>query len=170
MVVLISCYLHTMNLVVHFGGIMKKYKFSFCMWGLALFLLIMIPNIIWFAIPAPNDVLRQESVTPLIDIIASICQTIMIAAICLLVRKDVPRITIRSKWLWICTAAIMIYFICWVVYYSGVTEKYILLSLSVFPCVSFITYEIDRKNWIALIPTLVFTVLHSIYSLLNFVV
>ena len=149
---------------------MKKYKFSFDAWGLALFLLIMVPNVIWAAIPAPNDILRQESVTPLIDIIASICQVIMIAALCLLIRKDMPRITMRSKWLWICTTSIIIYFICWVLYYSGVTEKHILLSLSIFPWISLITYEIDRKNWIALIPTLVFTVLHIIYALLNFVV
>lgn len=149
---------------------MKKYQFGFDVWGLALFLLIMIPNFIWFSVPSPNDVLRQESVTPLFDMIASICQAIMIAAICLLIRKDVGKIAMRNKWLWICMAAIIIYFICWVEYYLGVTEKFILLSLSVLPCIAFITYEIDRKNWIALIPTLIFTVLHIIYSLLNFVV
>lgn len=149
---------------------MKKYKFGFDAWGLALFLLIMIPNFIWFAIPAPNDVLRQESVTSLIDAVASICQVIVIAALCLLIRKDMPRVSIYSKWLWICTAAIIIYFICWVLYYAGFTEKYILLSLSIFPCLSLIAYEIDRNNWLALIPTLIFTVLHIIYALFNFVV
>lgn len=37
---------------------MKKYNFSFDVWGLAVFLIIMMPNCIWFAVPAPNDVLR----------------------------------------------------------------------------------------------------------------
>ena len=53
---------------------MKKYQFGFGVWGLALFLLIMVPNFIWFAIPAPDDVLRHESVTPFIDTLASIFQ------------------------------------------------------------------------------------------------
>ncbi|MFT3984731.1 MAG: hypothetical protein QM697_12555 [Lachnospiraceae bacterium] len=149
---------------------MKKYQFGFNVWGLALFLLIMIPNFIWFSVPAPHDVLRQESVTPFIDRVASICQVVMIAAICLLRRKDVRKFTIRSKWLWICMAAVIIYFICWAGYYLGVAEEFALLSLGVLPCIAFIAYEIDRKNWIALIPTLVFTVLHVIYSLLNFVI
>lgn len=45
----------------------NKYKIGFDIFGLILFLLIMIPNIIWFSIPAPNDILRNESITPVID-------------------------------------------------------------------------------------------------------
>ena len=39
---------------------LKNYKLSFEIWGLLLFLIVMIPNFIWFAIPAPNDILRAE--------------------------------------------------------------------------------------------------------------
>ena len=46
---------------------LKKYKLSFDIWGLLLFLIIMIPNFIWFLYPAPNDVLRADSVTGGID-------------------------------------------------------------------------------------------------------
>ncbi len=41
---------------------LKNYKLSFEIWGLLLFLIVMIPNFIWFAIPAPNDILRAESI------------------------------------------------------------------------------------------------------------
>lgn len=37
----------------------------------------MIPNIIWFSIPAPNDILRTESVTEIPDTIVSISQKII---------------------------------------------------------------------------------------------
>ena len=50
--------------------VLKEYKFGFNIYGLLLFLIIMIPNFIWFAIPAPNDVLRTESVTEVIDTMA----------------------------------------------------------------------------------------------------
>ena len=48
---------------------LKEYKFGFNIYGLLLFLIIMIPNFIWFAVPAPDDVLRVESVTEMIDTI-----------------------------------------------------------------------------------------------------
>lgn len=63
---------------------LQKYKLSFDMWGLLLFLIIMIPNFIWFAIPAPNDILRGKSITETIDTVASVCQIFMIAALCIL--------------------------------------------------------------------------------------
>ena len=47
--------------------IREKYRFGFEFWGLLLFLIIMIPNFIWFAVPVVNDVLRVESVTPVAD-------------------------------------------------------------------------------------------------------
>ncbi len=61
---------------------LKKYKLSFDIWGLLLFLIVMIPNFIWFAVPAPNDILRADSITGTIDTAASVCQVLMVAALC----------------------------------------------------------------------------------------
>ena len=63
----------------------SHYRFGFDIWGLLLFLLVMLPNFIWFAGPAPNDVLRTESVTPVVDLIASVCQVLTVACLCFLV-------------------------------------------------------------------------------------
>lgn len=62
----------------------KKYKLGFEIWGALLFLIIMIPNFIWFAVPAPNDVLRVDSVTKVLDTVASVCQVLMIVLLCVL--------------------------------------------------------------------------------------
>ena len=37
---------------------LRQYKFGFEINGLVLFLVIMVPNFIWFFVPAPNDILR----------------------------------------------------------------------------------------------------------------
>ena len=66
---------------------LKNYKLGFDIWGLLLFLIIMIPNFIWFVVPAPNDVLRTDSVTEQIDSIASICQVLMVIALCIFVNR-----------------------------------------------------------------------------------
>ena len=53
---------------------LNQYRFGFDPWGLLLFLLVMLPNFIWFAVPAPNDILRADSVTPVVDAIGSVFQ------------------------------------------------------------------------------------------------
>ena len=48
---------------------------------------MMLPNFIWFAVPAVNDVLREKSVTPFVDMIASVFQVVMIVALCIIINK-----------------------------------------------------------------------------------
>ena len=72
----------------------KKYRFGFDIWGLALFLIIMIPNFIWFAVPAPNDILRTNSITEIPDRIASVCQVLMVIALCVLINEERNKLSI----------------------------------------------------------------------------
>ncbi len=67
--------------------LLKPYRFGFDIWGLFLFLLVMLPNFIWFGIPVPNDVLRTESMTPITDTIASVCQVLMLACLCFVINE-----------------------------------------------------------------------------------
>ncbi len=73
---------------------LKKYKLSFEICGVLLFLIVMIPNFIWFAIPAPNDILRAKSITETVDTVASVCQILMIAAICIFRNKESKKLCI----------------------------------------------------------------------------
>ena len=66
----------------------RNYKIGFDIGGLALFLVIMLPNFVWFAVPTANDVFRNQSVTPLVNMIASFFQVVMIAALCIIINKN----------------------------------------------------------------------------------
>ena len=99
----------------------KKYKFGFDYLGLLLFLVIMIPNFIWFAVPAPNDVLRSDSVTPIVDGIGSICQVAFVAAICILKRKDI-QIVRFSKLVISALVLAAVYYVGWILYYCGLVN------------------------------------------------
>ena len=140
---------------------MKIEKIRFNIYGLLLFLIIMIPNIIWFIVPAKNDILRAESVTPLIDNIASIFQALMILCLCF-TKKQENKYGLSSI---VCVA---LYFICWTLYYCSIVNVAIILAMCVFPCLAFIFYEIKIRNWLALVPTLIFSLLHLAYGILNF--
>ena len=147
----------------------KKYKLRFDIWGALLFLIIMIPNFIWFAVPAPNDILRQESITPIVDTIGSVCQIIFVAALCIVINKE--RGSIRISPLLISSAVcIGLYFLGWVLYYNGIVNPMVIIYLTLPPCVAFILFALDRKNFIALIPAACFTICHLIYGIVNFII
>ena len=42
----------------------------------------MLPNLLWFAVPAPDDKLRTDSITGSIDAAGSVLQAAMIFALC----------------------------------------------------------------------------------------
>ena len=146
----------------------KKYRAGFDIWGLLLFLLVMIPNFIWFVFPAPNDVLRADSVTPIIDVIGSVAQAAFIAAMCLLKRKDAENIRF-SKLIIVSLAMVIVYFAGWILYYNGIADPLVIVLLTIPPCVAFVVYTIDRKNMIAAALAGIFTVCHIIYGFVNFI-
>lgn len=147
----------------------KKYKIGLDIWGLMIFLIIMIPNFIWFTVPAPNDILRTESITKVVDTIASICQVLMVIALCIFIRPERRK---RSITYLIITTIVccLLYFICWIFYYNGVTNAIIILGLTVLPCLAFLFFAIDRKNMIAIVPISIFMICHLIYGIVNYII
>ena len=147
---------------------LQNYCFGFDFWGLLLFLLVMLPNFIWFAVPAPNDVLRAESVTPVVDAIASVCQVLTVACLCFLINE--ARGKLRFSPLVIAAViCVAIYYLGWALYYSGIANTWVILLLTLPPCLAFILFAIDRKNLPAMLFASVFAVGHLIFALVNFV-
>lgn len=112
---------------------LKKYKLSFDIWGLLLFLIIMIPNFIWFSVPAPNDVLRVDSVTEVVDTIASICQVWMVIALCIFVNRRIGRFHITPLIITVMICCLL-YFASWIGYYFDIVNAVIILGLTIPPC------------------------------------
>lgn len=142
---------------------MQKYRFGFDGWGLVLFVGIMVPNLIWFALPAPKDILREESATGGLDTVASICQVLLAAALVGVVKRE--RKERISVW---AAAACLGYYAAWAAYYLGATGPGVIAALSVLPCAALLAFELERKNYVALGPTAVFTVCHTLSSVVNF--
>lgn len=145
-----------------------KYKFGFDVWGLILFLLVMLPNFIWFAVLAPNDVLRKESATPIVDAIASVCQVLTVACLCFVNNQE--RSKLRFSPLVIAAmVCVVIYYIGWALYYSGIVNAWVILLLTVPPCLAFILFAADRKNFPAVLFATGFAVCHLIFAIMNFI-
>lgn len=148
---------------------LKKYTFGFDVWGLLLFIIVMIPNFIWSAVPAPNDILRSGSITEAIDMLASVCQVLMIAALCILRNKESKKICL-SPLIITSAACCLLYYAGWIVYYTGTVNTIVILALTLPPCLAFLFFAIDRRNGIAAALITVFTICHLIYGTVNFII
>ena len=147
---------------------LNSYKFKIDFWSIGLFLLMMLPNFLWFAFSAPNDLLRISSVTPITDAIGSFLQISLIASLSCLARKDSKPLRFSAGIIatLICVIA---YFVGWVLYYNAIAYAWVILMLTLPPCFAFLFYAIDRKNWIATTLGIGFTVCHLIFALVNFI-
>ena len=128
----------------------------------------MLPNFIWFAVPAPNDILRNESVTAIVDIIGSICQVLFVGLICVIINKERNKLRF-SPLIILAVICIILYFAGWILYYNGITNPLVIIAMTLPPCLAFIFFALDRKNIIAVVPTVCFTICHLIYGLVNFI-
>ena len=146
----------------------QQYKFGFDGYGLALFLLVMVPNILWFAVPAPNDVLRTESVTPIIDSIGMVFQVLMVASLCCVVRKDHQPLRLSLS-IWTTLLCVIVYFAGWGLYYAGFANPFVIVSLTLPPCLAFILYASDRRNLPAIIFAVGFAICHLLFGIINYV-
>ena len=119
---------------------LKKYKLRFDLSGLALFLIVMLPNFIWF-----------------------------VAALCVVMNKE--RKELRLSPLLISSIAfIALYFLGWIFYYAGVSSPVVIMLLTLPPCLAFISFALDRKNLIAVVPAVCFMMCHLVYGTVNFIV
>lgn len=147
----------------------KQYRFGFDVWALALFFLLMCPNLIWFAVPAQNDILRGDSVTEAADAIARAAQAAMIGSLCVIVNESGRKSMSRNMKAAI-AAFCVLYAIGWIFYYAGIPSKAVIVDLCAAPCAAFILFAVARKNAVALLFALVFAVCHVIYAAVNFII
>lgn len=145
----------------------KTHKFGFDFYAAILFAAVMMPNIIWAFVPAPNDVLGLPSVTLALDIAATVFQALTIASLVIIVYRNAD----KRNTLWSLTACIptAAYYACWIVYYCGVVGAALFVFMAVLPCAAFIVYAAIRRNYVAVACAAVFMILHLISTGINFI-
>lgn len=146
----------------------KSCRFGFDPWGLGLFLAVMAPNFVWFALPPPNDIFRAASVTPLLDGAEQALRVVMAAAMCGVVN------TARAGFGRPGPAAgaglcVLLYFAGWAAYYAGIANAAVLLTLCLAPCGAFLLFAWARSNTPALLAAGGFALCHLSSTLINFV-
>ncbi len=151
------------------GDFFKKLRFGFEIHGLCLFLLIMLPNLIWFAVPAPKDVLRAGSAVPGWDMAGSVFQVLLFTFLCLLQNQSAGKLKERKRSLFGSVICCLCYCFLWALYYLGIASPAVLLGLCLAPCGAFLFFAWNRKNGPAFFAAALFTLCHFVTTLCNFI-
>lgn len=148
--------------------IMKNYKFGFSLAGLILYVLQLLPNIIWVLAPPVNDALaRNSSPYPIINVIERVFGFMTVAFLILVVNKNGGKNGRR----YMASAALSLaaYYISWIFYYNGVVCPWLLvIGLAAMPPLYFIFAGIWMKNYAVVIPGVIFGITHIAITCVNY--
>lgn len=139
--------------------IFKNYKWGIDMLGILLFALLILPNIVYWCIPDFPDINGNLG----LEIFSSILEVIGVAAMIALTRTEEQApfaffsLTGTFTWLFL-----LLDYLAWIFFFCGFANIAVILFLAVSPCVSLVSYQANRKNYVALVPTVAFAFLHII--------
>ena len=147
---------------------MKAYKLGFSGTGLILYALQLLPNILWLLMPPANDVLAENSSPyPAVNGIEGVFGILTVALLILLVNRDGGKNGRRFAVL----AGLFLagYYIAWIFYYQGVTAPWLLIiGIAAMPPLYFFFAGLWMKNYIVLVPCVIFGVTHIAITSANY--
>jgi hypothetical protein len=143
-----------------------NYAFGFSAKGLIIFLLPMIPNLLYFLLPKKSNAFGNGYNKHIVlDIIEHGSQAVFVLMLVFLLnRQSSP---VFSPYTLSFGIALIIYYILWGIYFSGNNKLFVLLGLAVIPVVYFILAEVWLHNLPAVIPTVIFGMVHSIITYID---
>jgi hypothetical protein len=148
------------------GGDLVNYYFGFSWKGLVVFLLPMIPNIFYFLIPASDASGNTANSHLILDIIEHGSQAIFIFMLIFVIRKQTSEIL--SSYSIGMVIMLISYYVLWVFYFTGKVNLVILLGMALLPVVYFVLAELWLHNYLAIIPTALFGIVHVIITYTDF--
>lgn len=150
---------------------MKNYKIGFSAKGCVSFLLVMIPNIIWAIWPPANDILASnKAANPVYDVILNVCRWAIVVLLVFLINKAENENKRASVPIYVSAICLIGYYIAWGLYYAGNTSPWLfVIGLAVLPSLFFIFMGLWLKNHLALLPSLIFAIIHITVTFTNFI-
>lgn len=144
--------------------IIKNYGIGFSLTALIFYLAQLLPNIIWMFRPPVNNPLAENSSPYLaMDVCEQLFGILMMLTLVFVVRRDKTLNNIGCFVL--AGGAMLTYYICWILYYNGITDPYMfVIGMACMPVVAFGAFGVWRKNYFMLIPDLIFAIFHIVIT------
>lgn len=146
---------------------MKKYRIGFSPIGIFAVCLVMLPNLVFlFAAPPINVLSNNEGDFSLWNLLENVGRFGMMITLCLIVnRSPMRKISLLD---FSALISLMIYFVLWRFYFSGITNGMMLTGMAVFPSIFFLLAAWKLRNPLALSFTILFALTHITITASNF--
>lgn len=149
---------------------MRKYRLRFSFKGAFIFFLAFLPTIIWMIYPPSLDPIAEITAPNLLwEQVERSSQIIMVVLLITLIRKD-PSIEKHVHiHLGFALVSLLGYYALWISYYAGVLAPWVYIGLAIFPTLYFLFSALWLENYLAIVPTLIFGIVHTTVTVSNFV-
>ena len=149
-------------------------KVSFTWFGLVIFALPMLINIVYVMFPPAGKAEQTSAVTHWVEIVEQISRIAYLFAVTLLVSRET--LSFRSVWFSLAAVFLVLYYAVWLRYFMGGREIALLsrsflfvpMPLAVFPVLYFLCAAIWLKNLPAAIIMVMFGAAHLTVSVQSF--
>jgi hypothetical protein len=143
-----------------------KFSFGFQWKGFLIVLLPMIPNIFYFLFPNAISSGKIGNSHLILDIVEHGSQIIYIALLIFMTtNRNVP---LQSGYVIAIAIFLLSYYALWILLFEGNKDLIVLICMAVFPVIYFILAEIWLRNFLAIIPTAIFGIVHVIITYIDF--
>lgn len=142
------------------------FSLGFCMKGFIIVLLPMLPNILYFIKPQLFIQDKESNHNKVLDIIEHGGQFIFLGMLIMII----PSSETVLKGI-LCLAIIIFligYYVLWLLLFLGNKNIVILMCMAIFPVIYFIISEIWIANYLAIIPTVIFGIVHTFITYKDF--
>ena len=146
---------------------LRSYRLGFDKKGLGLFLVMLLPNIVWVLLPPSFDIFGGPSKTPRLDAWMEIFRWVLVGTQCLLVNKA-RQPEFKTKSFFTVTGLLLVYLLGWSFYYAGFVNPITILILCLAPCAAFLVFAVASENFFALVASALFAVCHVLQCVLNY--
>jgi hypothetical protein len=143
-----------------------RYSFGFSWKGFLIVFLPMIPNIFYFLFPNAISSGKVENSHLILDVIEHGSQIIYITLLIFIITNK--HVSLQSVYVIAIAIFLLSYYALWVLLFAGNKNLMILICMAVFPVIYFILAEIWLHNFLAIIPTAIFGIIHVIITYIDF--
>jgi hypothetical protein len=128
-----------------------------------------LPNIIWAVWPpTPNALEGNASSIPFIEYGEHILGVAIVVLLLFLVNKTLARKSPLGGWAISGFIAIALYWLCWMLYFTGVQPYPVIYAMVILPPFAFICAGIAEKVWPVSAASALFLVFHLLVAFENF--
>ena len=148
---------------------LKSLRIRFSFYGLIIVILQSLPNIIWALWPpTPNALEGNASSVMFIEYGEKVLGVLIVVMLLFLVNKAQVRGLPGNRWATAGFVAITLYWLCWMLYFTGVQINPVIYAMVVLPPVAFFSAGVAEKVWPISVASVLFLAFHLAVALENF--